>query len=48
MGFHLGIARVLLSDLAAGGLVEIAPAIHDANGPDLHTLERLLDDLQAL
>jgi hypothetical protein len=47
MGFHLGIARVLVSDLAAFGLVEIARAEHDHRGPDIHTLERLLDDLQA-
>jgi Protein of unknown function (DUF742) len=48
MQFHLGIARVLVSDLAAGGFVEIARAKHDERGPDLFTLERLLDDLQAL
>lgn len=48
MGFHLGIARVLVSDLAAAGVVEIAQAVHDERGPDLNTLERLLDDLQAL
>jgi hypothetical protein len=48
MGFHLGIARVLVSDLAAAGIVQIATAAHDEHGPDLHTLERLLDDLQAL
>jgi hypothetical protein len=48
MHFHLGIARVLVSDLAAMGMVEIATASHDESGPDLSTLERLLDDLQAL
>lgn len=45
---HLGIARVLVSDLAAAGLVAVSAADFDENGPDLSTLERLLDDLQAL
>jgi hypothetical protein len=30
------------------GIVEIAKASHDESGPDISTLERLLDDLQAL
>jgi len=45
---HLGVARVLVSDLAATGDVAVTTADHDENGPDLLTLERLLDDLQAL
>jgi hypothetical protein len=43
---HLGVARVLVSDLCAHGLV----AISDTGGgdePDLRTLERLLDDLSS-
>ena len=45
---HLGIARVLVSDLVADGLVLVSERSGGANGPDLPTLERLLDDLQAL
>jgi len=45
---HLGIARVLVSDLAAEGLVVVSERSGDGTGPDLPTLERLLDDLQAL
>ena len=43
---HLGIARVLVSDLCASGMVAVSTADHpDGAGPDLETLERLLDDL---
>lgn len=43
---HAGIARVLVADLAGAGHVTISsPAGTSADGPDLHTLERLLDDL---
>lgn len=45
---HLGIARVLVSDLAALGHVVVSESTTGASGPDLPTLERLLDDLQAL
>ena len=45
---HLGIARVLVSDLAALGRVLVSDTARSAAGPDLPTLERLLDDLQAL
>jgi hypothetical protein len=46
LGFHLGIARVLVSELADDGFLTTsgAPA---ADRPDISTLERLLDDLQA-
>ncbi len=45
---HLGIARVLVSDLVAHELVAIsAPALTE-DGPDLATLEQLLVDLTAL
>jgi predicted ArsR family transcriptional regulator len=47
LGVHLGIARVLVSDLVAQGYVEVSDSHFDDNGPDLPTLERLLDDLQA-
>ena len=47
IGVHLGIARVIVSDLAADGLVAVSESsIGDAR-PDLQTLERLLNDLQA-
>jgi hypothetical protein len=43
---HLGIARVLVSDLCADASVTISAAeFTTGEGPDLETLERLLDDL---
>ena len=45
---HLGIARVLVSDLASSGHVVVSDTAIATAGPDLPTLERLLDDLQAL
>jgi hypothetical protein len=45
---HLGVARVIVTDLAKAGLVAVTLADVDDDGPDLVTLERLLDDLQAL
>lgn len=45
---HLGIARVLVSDLVAAGIAAVSASDFDESGPDLGTLERLLDDLQAL
>ncbi len=47
LGLHLGIARVLVSDLAWSGHLAVSDQDDDADGPDLPTLERLLDDLQA-
>ncbi len=44
---HLGVARVLVSDLVAHELVAVS-AVPDDDGPDLNTLERLLVDLNAL
>ena len=44
---HLGIARVLVSDMASNSLVCVSTSDFGAEGPDLTTLERLLDDLQA-
>ena len=46
LGLHLGIAQVIVSDLAAAEYL----AVRTTNGsgaPDVPTLERLLDDLQA-
>ena len=45
---HLGVARVLVSDMVADGIVALNTADFDDDGPDLRTLERLLDDLEAL
>jgi Protein of unknown function (DUF742) len=45
---HLGIARVLVSDMAALGYVVVSASEIGEGGPDLPTLERLLDDLQSL
>jgi hypothetical protein len=45
---HLGVARVIVSDMFAQDLVAISTSDFDTDGPDLGTLERLLDDLQAL
>lgn len=48
LGVHLGIARVLVSDMVSLGLVDVTTRTgDDVDGPDLFTLERLLDDLQA-
>ncbi len=47
VGVHLGIARVIVSDLAAAGLVAVSEAVTGDGRPDLPTLERLLNDLQA-
>jgi len=45
---HLGVARVIVSDMFAQDLVAISTSDFDVDGPDIGTLERLLDDLQAL
>lgn len=47
LGLHLGIARVLVSDLAGDGFLAVSDQTLSSDGPDLPTLERLLDDLQA-
>jgi Protein of unknown function (DUF742) len=45
---HLGIARVLVSDMCARELVAVSTSdFTDGNGPDLETLERLFDDLSS-
>jgi hypothetical protein len=45
---HLGIVRVLISDMCDLRLLGVTTADHPADGPDLATLERLLDDLHSL
>lgn len=45
---HLGIVRVLVSDMVAHDLVALSSSDFDESGPDLGTLERLLDELQTL
>jgi hypothetical protein len=47
LAVHLGIARILVSDLVAHGYASVTEADTE-NGPDLHTLERLLYDLERL
>jgi len=43
---HLGIARVLVSDMCAHDLVAVSTSdFAEGEGPDLETLERLFDDL---
>jgi hypothetical protein len=42
----LGVARVLVSDLVADGLVRVHRTA-SADGPDVHLLERLLDGLRS-
>jgi hypothetical protein len=42
----LGVARVLVADLAADGLVKVHRTA-SADGPDVHLLERLLDGLRS-
>lgn len=48
MKVHLGIARVLVSDMAAHDYVAVTTNPVGRDGPDLVTLERLLNDLQTL
>lgn len=48
LGVHLGIARVLVGDLVASGAVVLTTSESGDDGPNLDTLERLLDDLQSL
>ena len=48
LGVHLGVARVLVSDLVQLGHGVVTTGVVDVDGPDLATLERLLDDLQQL
>jgi len=45
---HLGVARVLIGDLAAEGLLAVHRPDHRGDRPDLRLLERVLHGLQAL
>jgi Protein of unknown function (DUF742) len=45
---HLGVARVLVGDLASEGLLAVNRPSHVGDRPDLRLLERVLDGLQAL
>ena len=48
LGIHLGVARVLVGDLAQEGLLAVNRPSHVGDRPDLRLLERVLDGLQAL
>jgi hypothetical protein len=49
LNVHLGVARVLVSDLCARELVQVSTSdFAEGEGPDLETLERLFDDLSNL
>ncbi len=45
VGVHLGIARVLVGDLIASNLVRIGTTDNADDGPELTSLENLLNDL---
>jgi len=44
----LGVARILIADMAAEGLVRIHQLNHDQGGPDVKLLERVLSGLRKL
>lgn len=48
LGIPLGVARVLISDMEAEGLVRVHRPRAEAGGPDLATLERVLSGLHRL
>ena len=48
LDLHLGVARVLVGDLAGEGLIAVHRPDHVGDRPDLRLLERVLDGLQAL
>lgn len=48
LGLHLGVARVLVGDLAGEGFIAVHRPNHVGDRPDLRLLERVLDGLQAL
>jgi hypothetical protein len=47
MGVVVGVARVLVGDLAARGMLDVQSGV-SANRPDAALLERVLDGLKAL
>jgi hypothetical protein len=48
LGVPLGVAEVVVGDLAEYGLVDIDPSAGSATGPDIQLLERVLSGLQRL
>ncbi|MFD8529279.1 DUF742 domain-containing protein [Streptosporangium canum] len=48
LGIPLGVARVLVSDMEAEGLVRVHHPQIDQDGPGLHLLERVLSGLHRL
>jgi hypothetical protein len=48
LGVPLGVARVLVGDMAESGLVEVHAPEADPERPDLLLLERVLEGLRAL
>ncbi len=48
LSLHLGVARVLVGDLASEGYIAVHRPNHVGDRPDLRLLERVLDGLQAL
>jgi hypothetical protein len=48
VGVHLGVARVLVGDMKAEGLLDVHQPRPNGERPDITLLERVLDGLQAL
>ncbi|MFN0093001.1 MAG: DUF742 domain-containing protein [Acidimicrobiales bacterium] len=48
LGVHLGVARVLVGDMKAEGLLDVHRPPTPGDRPDIKLLERVLDGLQAL
>ena len=48
LGIPVGVTRVLVSDLAAEGLVAVHGGAASQSGPDLRLLERVLDGISSL
>jgi hypothetical protein len=48
VGVHLGVARVLVGDMKAEGLLDVYRPRPVSDRPDIKLLERVLDGLQAL
>lgn len=48
VGVHLGVARVLVGDMKAEGLLDVHQPRPGGERPDITLLERVLDGLQAL
>ena len=48
LGVHLGVARVLVGDMKAEGLLDVHRPQPSGDRPDIKLLERVLDGLQAL